>query len=430
MLIDMAGKHQPCHTASRAVDFAAALHDEKRFGHEHPTILVVDDDSAQRLMVRESLEQVGFTIVEARDGAEALSVAERARPDLVLLDVMMPVLDGFATCARLRCHEQFMHLPIVMVTGLEDIGSIEKAYEAGATSFLTKPINWALLDYHIKYVLRANLIEQEMREAKSRAEEAAEAAQAGNRAKSEFLAVVSHELRTPLTSIFGSLRLLRGGAAGDIPDCAKKMIDIACRNSDRLILLINDILDIEKIESGHMELKPERLEITDLVRSAIDANRGFAETRGLTLQLVEALAGVRIEGDGNRLMQVLTNLLSNAIKFSPHDQKVEIAVRRRGSAVRVSVRDHGPGIAEEFHGAVFDKFTQFDSSDSRGNGGSGLGLSICKAIVELHGGKIGFDSEMGKGTTFYFDLPITAPPRVVPCSAADLADGPFPGTSH
>ena len=225
------------------------------------------------------------------------------------------------------------------------------------------------------------------------------------RLKSEFVSTVSHELRTPLTSIRGSLGLLSGGVGGALPDKAKGLIEIAKNNCERLIRLINDMLDIEKIESGKMTFNLRALELMELIEQVARANDGFAVQHGVRLQVTAAVPGAKVQADGDRLVQVLTNLISNACKFSPAGGSVDIAVARHGERLRVEVADHGPGISDEFRKRIFQKFSQADASSTRQEGGTGLGLSISKAIIERLGGEIGFFSEPGKGATFYFELP-------------------------
>jgi len=226
-----------------------------------------------------------------------------------------------------------------------------------------------------------------------------------DRLKSEFITTVSHELRTPLTSIRGSLGLLAGGAAGEISHSAKLMVDIAYKNSERLTRLVNDILDIERIEGGKLAFHIAPLDLTRLVEHAIDANRGYGEQFGVTFVLTHGVPGAYVQGDADRLTQVFTNLLSNAAKFSPAGATVEVAVTRRGQWLRVGVTDHGAGVPEAFRARIFGKFAQADSSSTRQNGGAGLGLSIAKAIIERHGGRIDYISEPDQGATFFVDLP-------------------------
>jgi signal transduction histidine kinase/DNA-binding response OmpR family regulator len=223
--------------------------------------------------------------------------------------------------------------------------------------------------------------------------------------KDEFVSIVSHELRTPLTSIAGALGLLAGNAAGTLPDLAARLITIAHTNSQRLVRLINDILDIEKIESGRLVFDLKRVEVLSLVEQAIEANRGFADSYNVLVHLDAASTKGEVRADPDRLTQVLTNLLSNAIKFSPPGEKVVVATEKRGDVVRISVRDYGHGIPDGFKPRVFEKFAQGDASDTRRKGGTGLGLSIVKAIVEQLDGTVGFDDAPGGGTIFHVELP-------------------------
>ncbi len=226
-----------------------------------------------------------------------------------------------------------------------------------------------------------------------------------DRMKNDFISTVSHELRTPLTSISGSLGLISAGMAGKIPEEAHSLVKIASNNSDRLVRLINDILDVEKIESGRMEIEFYPIQVWSLLEMATESNRGFAERFGISIEISGAPEDARVLGNADQLMQVFTNLLSNAIKFSPLRASIEVGARRTvGGAIRFFVTDHGRGIPLDFRDRIFDKFTQADQNEQR-ESGTGLGLSICKLLVERHQGKIGFSSEIGLGSTFYFEMP-------------------------
>ncbi len=225
------------------------------------------------------------------------------------------------------------------------------------------------------------------------------------RVKEEFVSTVSHELRTPLTSISGSLGLLVGQWTEQLPASAGRLLTIAQKNCQRLVRLINDILDIEKIEAGRVVFNFVRIDLRQIAEQAIEDNRGFAEGFGVKVLLDGASVGAEVNADPDRLAQVITNLLSNAIKFSPTGGEVLVTVERSGDAFRLSVRDHGSGIPEDFKPHLFEKFAQADGTNSRQKGGTGLGLSIVKQIVEKLSGRIWFDDAPGGGPIFYVEFP-------------------------
>jgi PAS domain S-box-containing protein len=226
-----------------------------------------------------------------------------------------------------------------------------------------------------------------------------------DRMKSEFTAVVSHELRTPLTSIRGSLGLILGAMAGSLPQKVRDLLEIAQSNSDRLVLLINDILDIEKFSAGQMRFDIATVALGDVVRQAVESNEGYARKHHVSIVLEAVDPSIRVDVDPDRFVQVLTNLLSNAVKYSQASGTVQVTAGRNGDAVRVSVRDTGPGIPEDFRARIFERFSQADASATREKGGTGLGLYIARRFIEQMQGRIGFDSEAGKGATFWVDLP-------------------------
>jgi PAS domain S-box-containing protein len=225
------------------------------------------------------------------------------------------------------------------------------------------------------------------------------------RMKKEFTSTLSHELRTPLTSIIGSLQLINSGVLGEAPKDIGELTAVAERNGQRLLDLINDILDIEKIESGKLTMISQALRLDELVREAIVLNKGFAERFKVRFEALGELRPWEVYADHKRLLQVMTNLLSNAAKFSPEGGVVEITVQERGADLRIAVHDHGPGIPEAFRAKIFGRFTQADSTATRQKGGTGLGLAICRRLIELLHGRIGFEDRPGGGTSFWFELP-------------------------
>jgi signal transduction histidine kinase len=230
------------------------------------------------------------------------------------------------------------------------------------------------------------------------------------RMKDEFISAVSHELRTPLTSIRGSLDLMDAGVMGELPKDSLDVVKVAKRNCDRLVRLINGVLDIEKIEAGRMDFRLHTLELEPLLEQALEAIASYGDLLGVAFRLEVTAPGVRARVDPDRLLQVVENLLSNAAKFSAPGGHVDVVLSRRGAYARVSVVDRGAGIAPEFQSRIFEKFAQAAPKQSRQKG-TGLGLNIARAIVERLGGSIGFRSKLGEGSTFHVDLPLWSADR-------------------
>ena len=398
-------------------------------------ILAVDDSETYLQQVAESLRADGYEVALARSGEEALQLLAVQSVDCVLLDLMMPGIGGRETCRRVKSVPVMRDIPIVMLTAVEDREAMIQGLSAGADDYIAKSSDFDVLRARVLAQIRRKQFEDEnrlIREQLLRAEmEAVEARVAQEHAearaallgelkskneeiterkrqeqlKNEFIATVSHELRTPLTAIMGSVGFLAGGAGGTLPDSVMRLLTIAHGNCKRLVRIVNDILDIEKIESGKMAYDQKPTEVRALVEQAIEANQRVAEDFGVTVRLDEAAARGVVIADPDRLTQVMTNLLSNAIKFSARNTEVFVAIENGGEAIRISVRDHGPGIPDAYKDRIFDKFVQVDATDRREKGGTGLGLSIAKQIVTQLGGVVGFDAAPGGGTIFTVVLP-------------------------
>lgn len=241
------------------------------------------------------------------------------------------------------------------------------------------------------------------------------------RLKDEFVSTVSHELRTPLTSIRGALGLLGSGALGVLPHKGMRMLQIATTNTDRLVRLINDILDIERLDSGKIELRCAAVDAQQLIVQAVDGIQAMADTAGVTIALAPFQQSICVDSD--RIVQTVTNLLSNAIKFSPPGTTVTISGEPQGAMLIVKVADRGPGIADDMRELIFERFKQIDASDARVKGGSGLGLAISSSIVTAHGGSIGTEKNGDQGSIFYFTVPLSvSPPLLQTDSDADLLE--------
>ena len=257
---------------------------------------------------------------------------------------------------------------------------------------------------HIEQMLQEKNVELES--AKSVAEQTVERLEEVEQLKKGFLSTVSHELRTPLTSIRGALGLLASGAAGPLPDHVVEVVALAERNAIRLMALIEEILDLERLETGKIELQMTRVPIASILRRAMESLAAFG-AHGVTVDAPNVSSSIDVDAD--RIVQVLVNLLSNAVKFSPPGGVVTIAVTVDGQWTEFRVIDHGRGVPAVHRRAIFERFRQVDPSDAREKGGAGLGLAICKSIVEQHGGSIGVESEEGAGSAFWFRLASLTP---------------------
>jgi signal transduction histidine kinase len=362
-------------------------------------ILVVDDDQVTRSLMRATLEAAEFTVIEAGDGEEALRLCETRRPDLLIVDVMMPGMDGFELCRELRQRPDWAYVPILMATGLEDIASITKAYEAGATDFIAKPIQWLVLSQRVRYMLRAS-------EAQERLVASMQAAEAANRAKTEFLANMSHELRTPLNAIIGFSQLMRDRLFGPLADKYHEYSAIIGDSATHLLAIINNVLDLAKAESNRLELTTEQVDVSQLVKLCNEMLEHQIRASRIDYAVEVEDSPSAIHADAAKLRQILINLLSNAFKFTPAGGKVTLTITRDpATTLVIRVEDTGIGIAPDEMSIVLTPFGQVDSGLARKYEGVGLGLPLTKSLVELHGGTMGIDSEPGLGTVVTVRLP-------------------------
>jgi signal transduction histidine kinase len=380
-------------------------------------ILIVDDDPVARSLTRATLEDEGFSVVEAENGVEGCRCCDACVPSLIMVDAIMPLMDGFELCTLLRRRPATANVPILMATGLDDVESIARAYEAGATDFIAKPLNWVLLTYRIRYMLRAARGADDLRSAK-------EVAEAADRAKSEFLANVSHELRTPLNAIIGFSSIMSQGMFGPLSERYLDYVRAIVESGTHLLAIINDILDIAKAETQGLELTEREVDLGEIISYAGSMMRQMADKAGLAcrLDIEEDLPTLR--GDSVKLRQIVINLLSNAIKFTPAGGEVRVrAARAEDGGLLIAVSDTGIGIASDKLSIALAPFGQVDSDLNRKYAGVGLGLPLTKRLAELHGGELEILSEPGHGTLVTVRFP---PARVGRAASARLAQPELP----
>jgi signal transduction histidine kinase len=382
-------------------------------------VLVVEDDPGLLRGHAEMLAAEGYRVMEASAGGDALRVATEEKPDLVLLDAVLPDGDGVEVCRRMKADPALRGVFVVMLSGKDTTAEHQaEALNAGADGYLAKPIESVALKAHVLAFLRIRQNEEDLRESSRRyREQAEELRQANrrleeyNRLKAEFVANMSHELRTPLTAIIGFAQLAQLARQGDaeMPKRYRDAFERILRNGQHLLALINDVLDVSKIEAGRMKVHREHVDVVEVVQGAFAELQSLAERKGLQYRL-------RVPGrlplaytDPLRVRQVVINLLSNAAKFTSRGHVEAELVAHGRSHFRIVVRDTGIGIEEKSLGFIFERFRQVDGSMTRSASGAGLGLSIVRQIVDLLGGEIEVTSSVGEGSTFVVTLPLTAP---------------------
>ncbi|MGD1922149.1 MAG: ATP-binding protein [Pleurocapsa sp.] len=494
---------------------------------KHPPkadILAIDDTPENLALLSQMLTEKGYKVRSVTKGSTAIRGAKAAPPDLILLDVKMPEMNGYEVCRQLKMDDLTKDIPIIFISALGDVFDKVKAFQVGGIDYITKPFQveevLARLDSHltirnlqIKLEAQNTQLQQEIAQKTAAEDKFSKAFRAcpnpiviatcdqgqilevndsflqmsgydtvevtnhnldrlyspsaleiyqqalaktqqqgyvrnlefdfstkSNRVKTvllsmeiielggikctlqilnditerkrlenEFISLVSHELRTPMTSTIGALDLLNSGQLGTLSDRGKQILQVAIRNSERLIRLVNDILDLERMKSGKIAIEPVRCNLKPLLVQATETMQAMATKAGVNLILepCDAITHVVLYLDRDRILQTLTNLLSNGIKFTEPGGIVKLTAHIQDNYCRIIIRDTGRGIPSDKLEFIFERFQQVDASDSRSKGGTGLGLAICRHIIQRHKGKIWLESELGKGSSFYIELPLS-----------------------
>ena len=481
-------------------------------------ILVIDDTPENLALLSQMLTEKGYKVRSVTKGSTAIRGAKAVPPDLIMLDVKMPEMNGYEVCQQLKADDRTKNIPIIFISALGDVFDKVKAFQVGGVDYITKPFQveevLARLDTHltirnlqIKLEDQNSQLQQKIAEKNAAEDKFVKAFRAcpnpiaiatyesgtvlevnksflqmsgydtaevidrhigqiylpsalavyqralqksesqgfvrnleldfptksgqvktvllslelieldgtkctlqilnditeRKRLENEFVSLVSHELRTPMTSTIGALDLLNSDRLGTLSDRGKNILQVAIRNSERLIRLVNDILDLERMKSGKIAIEPSPCNLKNLMVQAAETMQAMATKA--EVELIVEPSDVVLNLDSDRILQTFTNLLSNAIKFTEPGGAVRLTAKVKGSICQIVVRDTGRGIPEDKLESIFERFQQVDASDSRSKGGTGLGLAICRHIIEGHNGRIWVESILGQGSTFYIDLP-------------------------
>ena len=373
-----------------------------------PQILLVDDLDNNRVALRALLGGLDAELREARSGKEALELLLVHDFALAIVDVQMPEMDGFELAELMRGAERTRDVPIVFVTaGIHDQARVFRGYESGAVDFLHKPLDPHVLRSKVEVFLQLHRQKQLLAEQLREMRRAEQGLREADRRKDEFLGLLSHELRNPLTPIANSVYILQRAEAGS--EQARRAQAIIARQVQHLSRLVNDLLDVTRITRGKVQLQKERMDLAEtLVKTAEDHRHSFVEN-GLELRVTTPEEPVWTRADPTRIAQVIGNLLVNALKVTPAGGRVAVSLERAGGTAVLSVSDDGVGISPEMADRIFQPFTQADRTLARSRGGVGLGLTLVKGMVELHGGSVSVASDgPGKGATFTVRLPAEA----------------------
>jgi signal transduction histidine kinase len=380
----------------------ASVHAEQQPAPLPGVLLVVDDDAINRDVLTRRLTRQGHHVLTASNGQDALRMMRDIAFDLILLDVVMPEMDGYEVLRRIRSDDQLLNVPVIMISVVSEMQSVVRCIEAGAEDYLAKPFNPILLKARIGACLekkrgrdRENVLFEQLQENYKRLQEV-------ERLRDDMRNMIVHDLRTPLTAVIVGVDMLQ--RHGALNESQRELMTLAAGGGRTLLAMVNDLLDVEKMESGTAQLQYIELSADSLVARALEQVSSLAVDSNTEL-ITEIASGLpRFSGDENKLTRTLVNLIANAIKFTSRGTVTVIASVDGAENIRFAVRDTGAGIPAAAFERIFEKFGQLDSRRA----GTGLGLAFCKLAVEAHGGRIHVESTPDTGSTFSFSIPLAA----------------------
>jgi two-component system, sensor histidine kinase and response regulator len=366
--------------------------------YTHPaTLLIVDDTPENIAVLFELLSAQNFSVLVAEDGESALNIAISEKPELILLDIMMPGIDGFETCRRLKNDPSTADIPVIFMTALVDTADKLRGFNLGAVDYVTKPFDHEEIIARIHTHLTLLHLQRELQAQNAELQRL-------NCEKNEFLGIAAHDLKNPLSNIRGLIDLMKMQLVS--PQEQGQYLDMIRNTVQRMFELIQNLLDANRIESGHLKVSMEAQYIGIMLERLLHNYRQMALEKNLTIHWYAPNPPmIAVIADSTLLLQVLDNLLSNALKYSPQGKNIYVTVENHNDKVRCSVRDEGPGLSGDDLQKLFGKFTRLSATPTGGEHSTGLGLFIVKKLVDVMQGKIWCESTLGEGACFILELP-------------------------
>ncbi len=361
-----------------------------------PSILMVDDTPANLALLSAMLGRRGYRVKSAASGAAALQFARDDPPDLILLDITMPGMNGYEVCAILKADEVLKDIPVIFLSALDQTMDKVRAFGVGGVDYIAKPFQFAEVEARVATHLELRRQKRQLQETNHKLREL-------EALRDSLVHMIIHDLRSPLTGIYLSLGLLKDDAANVLTAMSAFYVDAALRSTKKMVVMVSDVLDTSKMEVGQMVLHTALCDLRLVLDEGIAASLALAGQRQVLFE--RPPDPVLVVADRDILLRIVQNLLANALAFTREGDLVQLALAAAGDNVRVTVQDSGPGIAAEYHGRIFEKFAQVEGRANRPRYSTGLGLTFCKLAVAAHGGSIGVDSAAGAGSTFWFELP-------------------------
>jgi signal transduction histidine kinase len=366
------------------------------FEHK-PVVMIVDDNPKNLQILGSLLSQNNYLVIAAQNGQQALEYFDKQHPEIILLDIMMPDMDGFEVCRRLKSKDETKNIPILFITALNDIKDKIKAYAAGGADYITKPFVSEEVLARVNVHLQNSRLLTSLKKGNTDLQEL-------NELKDRFVGIAAHDIRSPLSGAMGIVQLLLDEELGKLNTDQKSVLELVRTAGKQILNLIGDLLDVSIIESGNLKLNFSDTSILEIIQNKVRLHQFAVNTKNIRIKTrLTDIPNIKL--DPERFGQVLDNLLSNAAKFSPEDTEILVTLEKNQEHIKVSVTDSGPGISEKDQEKLFGMYRKLTAKPTGGEKSTGLGLAISKKIVDGHQGEITVSSTPGKGAKFTIILP-------------------------